>query len=130
MGEEERKLFSSAINSLKREKPFTCKTENILDYVHKDDVANMFVRLIENERLYGDYNIGSGKGYKVKDLIRVIAKRLGKEHLVSFQTCEIKQTIISDNSKILSVPYELQYSIEEGLAQMIEGNESNEVPAL
>lgn len=130
LDEEERKLFSSAINSLKQEKAFTCRAENMLDYIHKIDVSGMFVEFVENDCLVGDYNVGSRKGYKVRDLITLIAKKMGKEHLVAFKACETRQMIVSDNRKILSVPYKLQYNMEKGLEQMIEGSKVNEVPAL
>lgn len=121
--EEKRKLFSSVIATLKQEKTFICGSENIIDYIHQTDVAGMFVEVVQHDHLSGVFNIGSGTGYKVGDLVTMIAKKMGKEHLISFKNGPIKQIIVSDNAKIISSPYKLRYTMEQGLNEMIGRND-------
>lgn len=119
VGEEQRKLFSSVILNLKDGRPFYCRAaDHIIDYIHVKDVAGLFLKFIENDDMEGIFNVGSGKGYKIEDLIITIAKQLDKEELVHLKNADNHISIISDNEKIKKLHYEFQYDIEEGLKEL------------
>lgn len=50
----------------------------IRDYIHVSDVADAHLLAIEQD-IKGTFNIGSGKGYTVKQIIGKVAKILGKD---------------------------------------------------
>ncbi len=55
----------------------------VRDYIHVEDVAGLFVRVIE-KNLTGIYNAATGVGTTLNALIRIIEKTTGKKARVSY----------------------------------------------
>ena len=120
-GEEKRKLFSAVTNALKNHKSFFCKTpENNIDYIHIYDVAKIFVAFLLNDEASGIVNVGTGKRYKIRDILMKIARMLRKEELLQF-TSNNGICIVADTYKLSSF-YDCNSFIEldEGLKYLFE----------
>ena len=46
----------------------------IRDYIHIDDLVNGVVKLLKTEKINEIYNIGSGKGYSIREIISILKK--------------------------------------------------------
>lgn len=119
-GEESRKLITTVIRVLKNDNHFLCKTPfNKVDYIHVKDIAEIVLRLIRDDKIHGIVNVGSGKGYYIKDIIKMIAKQLNKEEHIQIEASEKYHTIVSEKDLLEKLSYTMKYSLEEGIAEMI-----------
>ena len=55
------------------------------DFIHVSDVAESLKSLIETPEVSGLFNIATGKPHKVSEVVRIVARILGKEHLIHIQ---------------------------------------------
>jgi UDP-glucose 4-epimerase len=70
-----------AINRLAQGEPIRLfgDTRNVRDYVHLDDVTSLFERVLEPRESFSIYNVGSGEGHSVDDILGTIANIVGHE---------------------------------------------------
>jgi dTDP-glucose 4,6-dehydratase len=75
------KLISKTILCLltKKKIPIHGKGDNYRHYLSVHDFCNGVVKIIKNGKFKEIYNISSDKSYKVKDIIKIIAKNLNKD---------------------------------------------------
>ena len=119
--EEKRKLLSAVVDSLRRNNHFICKTpENEIDYIHVSDVAKIFEVFLLNEDARGIVNVGTGKAYKIKEILMKIADMMGKENLLEFSSGS-NTYVIADTWKLSSL-YDCNslVQIDEGLKYLLE----------
>ena len=57
----------------------------VRDYIYVDDLANIFVKLIEGDVYNKTLNIGSGRGYSVNDVLAFLKIVSGKELKIVYQ---------------------------------------------
>jgi len=57
----------------------------IRDYVHVDDVVTALLRSIEYQGTEGLFNIGTGRGVSLKQLVEMIRERIGQEVTIDFK---------------------------------------------
>lgn len=116
--EQDKRLIPVVINTLMQDDVFiTSAGELIKDYMFAADIAAGFVKFLQSD-VQGDLNICTGEHTKIKDIVSLIAKKMGKEHLVKFEgTVEGQpKAIVGDNSKLRNeVGFEPKYSLEEGV---------------
>jgi UDP-glucose 4-epimerase len=91
--------------------------ESIRDYIYIDDFCNGIIDLIE-KNIVGCFNLSSGLGYSVSEIVKMIEKISGKHldiiHKPS-RACDPKR-IILDNSKFSEqLGWSCQVGIEEGI---------------
>lgn len=90
-----------AITDFLRDKPVVCKAPNTTrDYIYVEDAARATALLLENDYC-GVVNIGSGQPRMMRDVFSLIAKTLGKEHLLSFENEDICELILVADTDIL-----------------------------
>jgi UDP-glucose 4-epimerase len=53
-------------------------TRNVRDYVHLDDVAAIFGRVLKPSAHFAIYNVGSGEGHSVDDIVVLFERILGR----------------------------------------------------
>jgi nucleoside-diphosphate-sugar epimerase len=76
------RLVSSIVLSLLRNEPAECSHGNQKrDLLFVEDVATGFVSILENE-ITGIVNIGSGEGIALKDVIKTIGNKIGRNNLI------------------------------------------------
>jgi UDP-glucose 4-epimerase len=54
-------------------------TRNVRDYVHLDDVITLFERVLQTGEPFSIYNVGSGEGHSVDEILSTIATILGRD---------------------------------------------------
>jgi nucleoside-diphosphate-sugar epimerase len=86
-GENDKRVYAvipNTIISLLNNKPVVCKyPDNVWDYIYIEDAVNVSIKLIESAYC-GSVNICSGIPHRMEDVFRVIAQKLDKEGLVTF----------------------------------------------
>ncbi len=103
-GENEKRLVPFVINSLKNDKEITITAgELIKDYLFAGDVAGAFVKFLDSD-VIGSVNICSARPIKIKEIVSLIAKKLKKEHLVTFEDkpSSEPERIVGDNSRLIN----------------------------
>jgi UDP-glucose 4-epimerase len=54
-------------------------TRNVRDYVHLDDMTNLFERVLHPGEPFSIYNVGSGEGHSVDDILSTMETILGRD---------------------------------------------------
>ncbi|WP_459502422.1 NAD-dependent epimerase/dehydratase family protein [Bacillus sp. C1] len=76
------RLVSNIITSLLQNKEALCTHgEQYRDFLYVNDVADALISILNNDT-QGTVNIASGRPVQVKEIAAIIAKKLGKEHLL------------------------------------------------
>lgn len=117
-GEEKRKFISSAIESLKCNEEFICSSPNsIIDYIHVEDIANMFACVVEDDGLSGIVNICSGKGIKISAILDIIKQKIRSKCNIRYNTGSSAVVILGEPS--LS-KYICKYDMDRGISSYFE----------
>lgn len=129
-GEQEKRLFPYVINSLKNDEEIVISSgELIKDYIFAADIAAGFVKFLDTN-VCGCVNICTGNPIKIKEIVSLIASKLGKEHLVKFDYACSNQPpiIIGDNSRLTNeVRYKNFYTLNSALDLIIEENQDEQM---
>ena len=102
------RLVPSVINSLLDNKPALATTgEQILDFLHVEDVASAFAKLLDSN-VTGPVNIASGTGVAVRDVVLSIADIMEKRDLVRLGA---KQRNLHEPARIVADAKRLQKEV-------------------
>ena len=87
------------------------------DFIHVDDVVNIWIKSIKSKKINQTFNLASGKNMKVSQLIKKIIKLTGDKKIIQKPGTKGDQFIsITDNKKIKKVlNYKKFIDINEGL---------------
>jgi UDP-glucose 4-epimerase len=93
--------------------------ENVRDYIYIEDCVNLSLEiLLKNNREFNLYNIGSGTGVSINEIVRIIKKVTGKEFPTNYQparSCDLKRVVL-DNSRVFSEVDNRKFvSLEDGI---------------
>ena len=78
-------------------------SQDVRDFVYIQDVVEILAHLI-SKQTNGIVNIGTGEGISVEKVGRIIARLIGREDLLEFQSSsEINSIVVSDSRKLLSI---------------------------
>lgn len=118
VGEESRKLISSAIRAWQQGEKFFCKTPNdVIDYIYVDDIAKILVTISLDVAVEGVINIGTGNGYRIGYILDIIT---GQNDYIDMADCanDYGRCIIADNKKLRRYYNEKFVTINEGITKM------------
>lgn len=120
-------FIPSLINTLiKGDSYQMTKGEQIRDFIYIDDLIDAMILIDNKEEFKGQiFNIGSGESIKIRTVAELIAKELGKEHLLKIGTIEYRereimhyQTSIEKAKQIMN--WNPRVRFEKGIAMTIE----------
>lgn len=105
--------------------------EQILDFIHIDDLTNFYLHCLENIDLLNDnedYHIGTGVGTKIKDIASLMEKLSGSETNISWGSLPYrKQDIMRSIAPIKKLNDELNWkpkiTLEQGIKKTFFGND-------
>lgn len=123
--EKEDRLVPYVIKSLLKNKVAQCSSgTQIRDYLFVHDVANAFVELIDSP-VQGAFNIGSGQGVSVKEIILKIGEKLNKSDLIEIGALQNSpdepHVVLADTSKIYTETiWRPKVLLDDGLNQTIQ----------
>lgn len=91
---------------------------NVRDFVHVDDVAEACARLVSLPEDSGTYNLGSGKGHSVNDVLRVaeeISGRLVSKTYRPARTVDVRDIVLDISLLERRLSWTPQVTLEEGI---------------
>ncbi len=94
----------------------------IRDYVYAGDVASALIKAMESDRSEGIYNIGSGKGHSLNQVIRIIEAATGRKARVSYQkarTVDVPVNVLNIRRAREELKWSPQKNLSEGIADVV-----------
>ena len=95
--------------------------EIIRDYLYIDDLYNAFYQVLQKDNIQGSFNIGSGKGYSINQLLGVINKITGKKtHVVYLEKrgYDVPKIILNSTKFNKITGWECNLSITQGITKI------------
>ena len=123
--QKKNRLIPYAINQCKNDNKFKILSSNyIRDFCHIDDVINaIFLCLLSDKTSGKIYNIGSGKGMKIKTLVRLIQKEIKNGKPIFLNNKSVKEErskLVADIREIKKdVCWYPKISTREGVKKII-----------
>lgn len=126
--ENENRIVPYVINQLKSDRNVELtKGEQVRDLTYIDDVVMAYVKALESGNLknYEVYNICSGRGIKIKDVVLKVAEKMSKpKELLKFGAIELRE---GEESFVVGNPekfnkatgWQANITIDEGIERMI-----------
>lgn len=93
----------------------------VRDYVYMDDLMEMIRRVVSGPRQHGVYNLGSGTGHSVNDVLDVVQEVTGRDLKVKDVPApsEFVEKIVLDTSRFdLEFGRVCQTGLEEGISRV------------
>jgi nucleoside-diphosphate-sugar epimerase len=95
----------------------------IRDFIYAPDVAALLVRLLEQQDATGAFNVGTGRGVSVRQVIELVADRYNARDLVRLGARSKREDeplyLVADMSKVQRVlHWSAPTSIEDGLERL------------
>lgn len=124
-GEPEDKLISSVIKAILNKKTIECSPgDQIKDFIYINDVVSAIVKLLFNGSATGVFNIGSGKGCSVRDVIEIIIDKMkGKDYVCytpSMARSDEPEELVADVARLKTVcDWQQEISLSEGIDRTI-----------
>lgn len=121
----ESKMINSILKKMiKNEKIAVTKSEHIWDFIHVDDVAEAFLKLMESEVESGCYNVATMDHRTLKSYFEEMKKLAGSSSRLLYGAIPYEDDqiphVICDTRKILrSVNWKPRISFEKGIQEMI-----------
>jgi len=102
----------------------TSHGEQVRDYLYADDVAEVFVRLLESD-FGGPVNVGSGRPVSLKSIIQRIAELLGRPELLALGAIPPSATdtplVVADTTRLkATLNWQPAWDLERGLTASID----------
>ena len=98
----------------------------VRDYIYIEDVIDFFLLAIERAEVTGVYNVGTGVGANLREILSVISKVIGKDIDVVYgpgRVVDVKHNVL-DISKAHCVGWRPKYALREGILLTYVGIES------
>lgn len=121
--DDERKIVPYLIiNSIKKNEILIKSPNKKLDFVYVTDIADAYISVMNNISKFKDYNsfnVGTGIGTTIKDVLTIIESNLGKNENVHFENVESDQVWCS-NEKIKDLTnWTAKTRLEDGIKHTI-----------
>jgi nucleoside-diphosphate-sugar epimerase len=121
--EPEARLVPSIILSILKGLPAKCTHgRQVRDFMHVDDVARAFVRLLYDPA-EGVVNIATGQGVSIADVAREITEIIGRPDLLRLgalpEPADDPPRLIADTGRLQALGFHPAYSLREGLQQTV-----------
>jgi nucleoside-diphosphate-sugar epimerase len=124
-GDEPRRLVPSLLAALSAGRAIDVTDgSQVRDFVYATDVADLLVRLLETPQATGAYNVGTGHGTTVRQVIERVARHFHALELVRFGArpgpTDEPPFLVADMAKVERVlGWRAATSIENGLEQLL-----------
>ena len=96
--------------------------KNIRDYIHIDDLIDFLILAIEKDSLTGIYNIGTGVGISLNEIIRLIEKVIERKVQVIYSSQREVDVLynVLNIEKAKAVGWKPKYNLSDGIRKLIE----------
>ncbi len=117
-------IVSRWVRKALNNKPLEVYGENgKFDYIFSDDSASALLKLIEknfNNNKNNIFNLGSGRNYKIRDLLGILKKKFKKLKIIKLKKQILIENSLSDNKKFTDLTgWESLYNLEKGVQKIL-----------
>jgi UDP-glucose 4-epimerase len=121
-------LIGVVLNQLVHNEPIRIfgSVDNIRDYMHLKDLCRIFEAVLTPIKPFDIFNVGSGKGYSVREVLLLIEKYSGRKLLRQYGTPDsnfhhLPSWVILDITKAkVELGWEPAIGLEQGLKELCE----------
>ena len=94
--------------------------ESIRDYIFVDDFCDALLTLL-NRKKHGIYNIGTGEGRKLNDIIQIIEKISGRDATIVHNNnySGVSRNVLDISKLMKDCSWQPKYNLEEGIKKTI-----------
>jgi nucleoside-diphosphate-sugar epimerase len=123
--ETKSRLIPSVITALLDGKPARCTSgTQVRDFLHVEDVASAFCAFLTSD-VEGVVNIASGRPVSIKEVVELIAEKIGRRDLIELGRLSIPEAepplILADTTRLArEVEWRPRYDLSTGLDHVIE----------
>jgi UDP-glucose 4-epimerase len=92
--------------------------ENVRDFIYIDDVAEACARFVALPQNNGDYNVGSGRGYSIKQVQRIVEQVTGMELKTVYhpgREIDVRAIVLDISRLDACLSWRPQTGLEEGV---------------
>ncbi len=129
--ESKTRLTGMVIDHLLNNKEVIIKSGQLYkDYMYTKDIAAALVHLLQTDLQQPVINICTGKAISVEKYVRMIARKLGKENLISFQDEPTNQpaVLVGNNSRLIKeAGYTIEYDLSRALDEILEDYQKQKI---
>ena len=97
---------------------------DVRDYIYMDDAIDAIIKIINYNGQEKVFNVGTGVGFSINDLIRIINDKLNIENLqVSYlasRKCDVKYNVLDIQKTMREINWEPKISLDEGIQKVID----------
>lgn len=93
------------------------------DYIHIDDAVEGIKKVLEYEGKERIFNIGTGEGHKIDEIVKIVEKELGKKATIRklpARKCDVENNILDISLIRRETGWSPKVSLEEGIKRSIE----------
>lgn len=96
--------------------------ETVRDYIYIDDVVNIIAKFVEQyvDRKNDIFNVGTGIGTSLNQLIVKLEKKLGKKAIVNYETgrsIDARRNVLNMDNTFNTLGNIVKYSLDEGIEE-------------
>jgi UDP-glucose 4-epimerase len=95
--------------------------EVVRDYLHVNDLVQGLLKLIDSNQKNEVFNIGSGIGQSVNQVLEIIRFVVGRNLSVSYKesrSVDVKSSILDVSKMYTSVNWKPEVSLEQGISEL------------
>jgi UDP-glucose 4-epimerase len=112
-------LISTVLNNAMHHKPVVIYGDGtvVRDYIYVKDVANLVCKVLDTDRC-GIYNVGSGKGYDINQIIDIIESVTGLKIVREYREkrdFDVKKIILDSSLAREHFDWKAKVSLEDGI---------------
>jgi len=113
-------IISIFLNLIKNNKPITIfgDGENIRDYIYIDDLINITRKVFDKKNKYQLYNIGSGNGASINEIVKIIRKVSKSKITIEKQPnrdIDVRKIVLDTKRISDEINYVQKISLEKGI---------------
>ena len=107
------------LSQTKNKKPLTIvgNGKQTRDFIHVDDLANAFIKIIKSKLIKKIYNLGSGKRTSINTIAKIFG---GKRKFIPLRPGEPKNSLANISKLKKDINWKPKISIEKGIKKLLQ----------
>ena len=111
-------VIGNFLSQTRKKKPLTIvgNGKQTRDFIHVDDLANAFIKVIKSKSVNKIYNLGSGKRTSINTIAKIFG---GKKKFISIRPGEPKNSLANISKIKKEINWKPKITIEEGIKRLL-----------
>ena len=111
-------VIGNFLSQTRKKKPLTIvgNGKQTRDFIHVDDLANAFIKVIKSKSVNKIYNLGSGKRTSINTIAKIFG---GKKKFIPIRPGEAKNSLANISKIKKEINWKPKITIEEGIKRLL-----------